>query len=101
MKSDHARKDRSQHLGEGECDHLVSLKDLRAGKGTKCDIGGQLERAAAMANRPVELAFAFLPYAKAHVLTHTKELFECDINLDFRFCKNLWWVLTLSVLAMV
>ena len=65
----------------------LALRLLRGGKGAGCNIGGQLERIAASRNRPVELAFAFLPYAKTHVLSHTKELFECDSDLDAMFRK--------------
>ena len=63
----------------------LALKILRAGKGVKYDIGEQLERTAALRHRPTELAFAFLLYAKAYVLAHTKKLFECDSNLDSLF----------------
>jgi len=66
----------------------LALALLRGGKGNNCDIGKYLERVAALANPSTELTYAFLPYAKVYVFTHTRELLDCDADLDSLFYKT-------------
>ena len=67
----------------------LALKYLKSsqgqGQGISPNIAVQLERVAALRDRTAKLTFAFLPYAKAHVFTHTKHLLGCDSDLDSLF----------------
>jgi ankyrin repeat domain-containing protein 50 len=74
-------------LPEDSMSTKLALSLLKGGKGANCDIAKQLERVAALVNPSTELTYAFLPYAKASVLTHTKELLDCDAELDSMFYK--------------
>jgi ankyrin repeat domain-containing protein 50 len=66
----------------------LALTLLRCGKDNNHDIGKHLERVAALANPSTELTYAFLPYAKAYVFAHTRELLDCDAELDSIFYKT-------------
>jgi hypothetical protein len=66
----------------------LALTLLGGGKDNNYDIGKHLERVAALANPSTELTYAFLPYAKSYVFAHTRELLDCDAELDSMFYKT-------------